>query len=234
MEPSANPDTATVPVGRNSDLTDADIIALLETAREFPDFGADLIARVLSRRLGRMVSDNSVRYALVKRGWRRMTRPPPAGPQGAEPPPPDPTRYTEVHRPQGSQMSYPSDVTDEEWALIEPLLRGRRRPSPCGESTRRTLNAIFYVARTGCQWRYLPHDFPKWRTVAATYYRWVDRGVWEKVNEALRRQVRIAAGRNPEPSAAIIDSQSVKTTEKGGPAASTRERRSTVESARSS
>jgi len=152
----------------------------------------------------------------------------------AAPTPKDPVRYTATHRVEHTAVSYPSDLTNEEWALLEPELRGRRQKVPCGANTRETVNAVLYIARTGCQWRFLPHDFPKWQTVAKTYYRWIDRGVWERVNEALRRQLRVAVGKAPEPTAAIIDSQSVKTTEKGGSPATTRGRRSRAGSATSS
>ena len=73
-----------------------------------------------------------------------------------------------------------------------------------------------YMARSGCAWRYLPHDFPPWEAVAKTYYRWLEAGVWEDVNRALQIKLRVEAGKNAQPTAAIIDSQSVKTTEKGG------------------
>jgi transposase len=138
-------------------------------------------------------------------------------------PTPVPTRYQAKDRSEpapGScgRTSYPSDLTEAEWLILEPLLvptsgRGRPRQVPLRE----IVNAVRYLARTGCQWRYLPHDFPDWRLVAKTYSRWVQAGTWEKVNTVLREQVREAAGRNPRPTAAIIDSQSVKTTEKGGP-----------------
>jgi len=234
MEPTTAPPTAPRPKGRTSELSDAEHEVLAAIARELPEFGADNLAKVFNRRTGRKVSDNTVRYALVKMGWRRMTRPPaaPAGP--IAPPTPDPTRYTDRHRPLAPDGGYASDLTDAEWVFIEPLLRGRRQAVPCGEATRATVNAVMYIARTGCQWRFLPNDFPNWNTVAKTYYRWVDRGSWEKVNDALRRSVRIAAGKQEEPTAAIIDSQSVKTTEKGGSADTTRGRRSRVGSAISS
>jgi transposase len=109
---------------------------------------------------------------------------------------------------------YPSDLTDEQWALIEPLLPaprtgrkgGRREKHP----RRRIVDAILYLARTGCQWRYLPKDFPPWPTVYWYFTWWHDDGTVEKVHDALRVKVRQADGRDPEPSAGLIDSQSVR------------------------
>lgn len=200
-------------------LDKADLEILQTITRENPFLGADGLTKLLSERIGKTTTDVTVRRALRALGWRRKVRPL----ADSSPPGKDTPRYTEAHRPgrPGQKAGYPSDLTDAEWEILEPLLRGKRQRTPCGENTRATMNAVMYMARTGCQWRFLPNDFPDWRAVAQTYYRWVDRGVWQTVNDALRRKVRIAAGREAEPSAAIIDSQSVKTTEKGGSVDST-------------
>jgi putative transposase len=112
---------------------------------------------------------------------------------------------------------YPSDLTDVEWHLIEPLLPlPARQGRPRKYSLRAVLNAIFYVLRTGCQWRAVPHDLPKWTTAYHYWWSWRKAGLWEQLNTRLREQVRVALGRNAHPSAGIIDSQSVKTTGVGG------------------
>ncbi len=114
-----------------------------------------------------------------------------------------------------NRRAYPSDLTDDQWALPEPLLpppnpncRPRKHP------LREILNALFYWDREGCTWRALPHDFPPWRTVYNYHRGWADDGTWDRVNAALREQARRAAGRNRSPRVASLDSQSVKS---GGP-----------------
>jgi putative transposase len=115
------------------------------------------------------------------------------------------------------RIPYPTDLTDTEWQLIEPLLPGAGKPGrPRQHSWRDILNAIFYVLRTGCQWRCLPHDLPKWKTVYHSCRRWRKAQVWARIHAQLREQLRMALGRETQPSAGIIDSQSVKTTGVGG------------------
>jgi len=121
---------------------------------------------------------------------------------------------------------YPSDLTDAQWALIGPLIPPAKPGGrPRSVDIREVINAVFYVSRTGCPWRSLPHEFPPWGTVHYYARRWRLDGTWEHIVSTLRPQVREAAGREPTPSAAIIDSQSVKTTEKGALAATMLARR---------
>jgi len=113
---------------------------------------------------------------------------------------------------------YPSDLTDEEYARVAPFLP---MPAACGRPRehpwREVLDGVFYLVRTGCQWRHLPHEFPPWKTVYHYYRAWRLDGRWERLHAALRVAVRRAAGRDPQPSGGIIDAQSVKTTSVGGP-----------------
>ena len=119
------------------------------------------------------------------------------------------------------QLTYPTDLTEAQWQLLEPLLPLRRDPRGAKPRHSRLalLNAIFYVTRYGITWDALPHDFPPYKTVQDFHRKLVRRGVWQRIMDTLRQQVRQKAGREPEPSVIIMDSQSVKTTEKGGRAA---------------
>lgn len=124
-------------------------------------------------------------------------------------------------------MGYPSDVTDTEWKVISPLLpAGKPGGRPRTTSLRDVVNAIFYVNRAGGAWRMLPKDFPPYQTVYRYFRTWSKDGTWQRVHDALRDQVRQKSGRETSPSAAALDSQSAKTTEKGAPEGTTRQKKS--------
>ena len=115
-----------------------------------------------------------------------------------------------------AKAGYPSDLSDKEWALIEPhLLAAKSGGRPRTTDLRQVVDAIFYLVRTGCQWRLLPNDFPPWGTVWWHFRRWRLDGVWTRIHRALFATARQKAGREPCPSVVIMDSQSVKTTERG-------------------
>lgn len=125
-----------------------------------------------------------------------------------------------------TRRSYPTDLSDPEWEVLRPLVpEAKFGGRPRAHDARELLDAIFYVLRSGCAWRLLPHDFPPWQTAYHYFRAWRIDGTWERMHDALRERVRVRSGREATPSAAIIDSQSVKTTEKGGSAATTGARR---------
>jgi len=114
-------------------------------------------------------------------------------------------------------MAYDTDLSDKQWNIIAPLLPvNNKRGRPTELDLPLVLNAILYLARTGCQWRNLPKEFPKWESVYYYFRKWSKDGTWHTINEALRKIEREKRGRKPEPTGAIVDSQSVKTTEAGG------------------
>ena len=120
-----------------------------------------------------------------------------------------------------SNKQYPTDLSEQEWAKLETLLPTMRMGRPRKYSHRQMLNALFYLLRSGCSWRLLPKEMPPWQAVYA-YFRKLEReGVWIRINDALREMMRVHLNREPEASTLVADSQSVKTTEKGGHAAMT-------------
>lgn len=113
---------------------------------------------------------------------------------------------------QNASITYPSDLNDAEWQLLQPLLPApAKRGRPRTRDLREILSGIFYLLRSGCAWRLLPKEFGPWSTVHDYYRRWRQQGVWEQINHTLRQKVRGAAGKTDEPSGAILDSQTIKT-----------------------
>jgi putative transposase len=121
-------------------------------------------------------------------------------------------RYSSTH-----EKTYTTDLSDAEWKYIEPHQPARKGfGRPRTHDLREILNAVFYLLKSGCQWRLLPHDLPRWPTVYWYFRKWRIDGTWERINRALRERLRVRLKRNPQPGAGVVDSQSVKTTAVGG------------------
>ena len=210
--------TLTPRVGRPPRLLDPSAHQLLvQLALDHPRWPSRLLVKALHERTGITLARPTATQYLRRAGVRRLR--PPRTSRAPRARPHSPTRYRPVHRRQPTRTSYPSDLQDAEWALLAPLFdrNGKRgRPSIYGQ--RALFNGIFYVLRSGCAWRMLPHDLPPWSTVHAAFKRWSRKGLLEKACHRLRRKWRADQELPEEPTVAAADTQSTETTEKGGPA----------------
>jgi putative transposase len=203
--------------GRPRALDEEDQGWLRETLRREPSLTISELTALFAKERGRAVGRSTLGDCLQAMGLTYKKRPRAAGRTEVRPQPPHQygtraRRSSSIQNPE----AYPSDTTDAEWEVLEPLLLPKTsRGRPRQHQRRRIVDALRYMSRTGCQWRYLPKDFPKWTIVAKTYYRWLESGLWDRVNTALREQIRIQEGRNPRPSGGLVDSQAVKTADKG-------------------
>jgi len=209
--------------GRKPILDDEDREILRRRVTEEPATSTAELVALLAAERGKKVCATTVSKAVHSMGFRKLA------PRKAPslPAPQTPARYTGAHRREPSKGKYPSSLTDAEWAVIEPVLQEARDPrgrKPRHEP-RTMMDAVFYIVRTGCQWRALPKDFPPWSAVWSLFRRLRDSGSLERLHDGLFALWRKSAERSTEPTAGIIDSQTVKTTEKGGPAATTPGRR---------
>jgi putative transposase len=199
-------------------LNAQDVQDLVALTREIPQASMDELTREFVRRSGKQICSATVRKALKRAGVKRV-RPPRkpsqrAAVQGSAPPR---YGYTQVHRRKASAEGMPTDMTDAEWVLVSDLFeRKSGAGAPAAHARRDIVNACMYIVRTGCAWRLLPKSFPPWQAVYSAFRGWARAGVFEAMHDRLRKQWRDRIGRQPDPSAAIIDSQSTRSTAQGG------------------
>ena len=204
--------------GRPALLTEAHVAALRAIVVEQPRSSLPEVTRELGERTGMKVCTVTVRKALRQAGIERMKplrKPTPrAAVQGGAP---LRVGYTDAHRRADGASGMNTDLTDAEWALVVDLFeRDGLRGAPPRYDRRSVVNACAYLVRTGCAWRLLPKCFPPWKAVHKSFARWAAAGTFEAMHDRLRQQWRDRSGRNPEPTAAIIDAQSTRSTAQGG------------------
>ena len=204
--------------GRRPSLNAQHTAVLRSITQEQPRSSLDEVTRELFRRAGVLVSTVTVRKALRGAGIERL-KPLRRASERAAVQGSAPTRYgyTEAHRRSDGISGMNTDLTDAEWALVADLFeRDGKRGAPARYERRHMVNACCYVLRTGCAWRLLPKTFPPWPATYMSFKRWAAAGVFEAMHDRLRQQWRDRMGKAPEPTAAIIDSQSTRSTAQGG------------------
>ncbi len=209
--------------GRKPVLDDADLAFIQERIKEHPGTTLSQFVALFAEGRDKKVSVPTVAKALKQLGYHKVK--PVKAP--STPAPQTAPRYGKQHRREPTADKYPSSLTDAEWQYLEPLLTKSRDPRGRKPKHDRRLmtDAIFYLVRTGCQWRALPKDFPPWLAVWSVFRRLRDSGTLERLYEGLFSLWRLACDRAVQPTAGIVDSQTVKTTEKGGLVATTRARK---------
>ncbi len=206
--------------GRPPKLSATQIEELAAGVRERPFLALDDVAQAFRTRTGVALTGRTIHKYLAAAGIHRV-RPPRtrAAPEKAATATASAVRYgyKQAHRDAGDAARYPCGLTDAEWAQVRPLFDPEGRPGRPERYARRTmLDACVYVLRSGCSWRMLPKEFPAWSVVYPTFRRWQARGLFEKLYDELRALWRTREHRAPEPTAAVLDSQSVKTSPQGG------------------
>ncbi|MBK6279874.1 MAG: IS5 family transposase [Gammaproteobacteria bacterium] len=204
--------------GRKPALGKQHVELLRAITREQPRASLDEVTRELQRRAQMTVCTATVRKALRQAGIERLKplrRPVErAAVQGTAP---LRTGYTDAHRRQDGPSGMNTDLTDAEWALVADLFEHQGgRGKPATHARKHMIDACCYVVRTGCAWRLLPKSFPPWRAVYKAFSRWAAAGTFEAMHDRMRQQWRDRVGRNPDPTAAIIDAQSTRSTAQGG------------------
>jgi len=191
---------------------------LREIVDAAPEAPISEIRRELMRRAEVRVSRVTVQKALRRLGYEWRRRPSAGRASAAGGAKPQRYGYRERHRTQGPEQSYPSSLTDAEWALVADLFEGARSRggAPRRHATRRVLDACLYVLRTGCSWRQLPNDFPAWQGVYKHFRQWGEQGLFEQMHDRLREFWRLRCERAGAPSAAVIDAQSTRASPQGG------------------
>lgn len=204
--------------GRRPSLSEHHVAALRAITHEQPRSSLDEVTRELARRTGTKVSTVTVRKALREAGIERLKPTRRVGDR-AETQGGKPARYgyTATHRRTEGSSGMNTDLTDAEWARVADLFeREGGRGAPPRHTRRDVVNACCYVLRTGCAWRLLPKSFPPWHATYKAFSRWAAAGVFETMHDRLRQQWRERVGKAPEPTAAIIDAQSTRSTAQGG------------------